>query len=138
MSDDSMGAWMAHVYEQQPMPTNLTGVPVTISVTDSNGNCYPIGTTTTLPSGFYSLTWTPTISGNFTVTATFAGTNSYYGSSATTAFYASSPPATQAPTQAPANNLATTNDLMLGIAVIAIIIIVIGAVLVVLMLRKRP
>ena len=29
---------MEAVYEQQPMPTNVTGVPVTLTVTDSNGN----------------------------------------------------------------------------------------------------
>ena len=138
VSDDSMSPFMEAVYEQSPMPTNTTGVPVTISVTDSNGNCYPIGTTTSTPSGFYSLTWTPTISGNFTVTATFAGTNSYYGSSATTAFYASSPPATSAPTAAPIGNVATQSTLeYIGIAII-IVIVIIGAVLAILVTRKHP
>ena len=31
-SDASMSAWMSYVYQQQPMPTNFTGVPVLISV----------------------------------------------------------------------------------------------------------
>ena len=138
VSDASMTQFMEAVYEQQPMPTNTTGVPVTISVTDSNGNCYPIGTATSSPSGFYSLTWTPTISGNFTVTATFAGTNSYYGSSATTAFYASNPPATPASTEAPIGNVATQSTLeYIGIAII-IVIVIIGAVLAILVTRKHP
>ncbi len=38
-SDASMSEWMGYVYQQQPEPTNFTGVPVTIAVTDSNGNC---------------------------------------------------------------------------------------------------
>jgi len=138
VSDASMTQFMEAVYEQQVMPSNITGVPVTIAVTDSNGNCYPIGTATTTPSGFYSLTWTPTISGNFTVTATFAGTQSYYGSSATSAFYASLPQARQAPTAAPIGNVATQSTLeYIGIAII-IVIVIIGAVLAILVTRKHP
>jgi hypothetical protein len=139
VSDASMTQFMESVYMQQPMPTNLTGVPVTISVTDSNGNHYNIGSTTTDPStGFYSLTWTPIVPGSFTVTATFAGTQSYYGSYAKTAFYASSPPPTPAPTAAPVSGLASTGSLELGIAVVVIVVIIIGVVLAVLTVRKRP
>ncbi len=76
-SDASMGQWMSYVYQQQAQPTNFTGVPVAISVLDSNGNYRGIGTATTDESGSYSLTWTPDIPGNFTVYATFAGTNGY-------------------------------------------------------------
>jgi hypothetical protein len=130
VSDASMSQWMEYVYMQQPMPTNTTGVPVTLSVIDSNGNNRPIGTTTTTSSGFYSLTWTPDIAGNYTVTATFAGTQSYYGSSAQTAFYASAP-ATTAPTASPVTGLATMSGLTIGFAaaVIAIIIAIAIAVL---------
>jgi hypothetical protein len=138
VSDASMTGFMEAAYEQQLMPHNITGVPVTLSVTDSNGNYRVIGTTTSDGYGFYSLNWTPDIPGNYAVTATFAGTQSYYPSSATSAFYASEPAATPVPTVAPASSFATTSDLMLGIASIAVIIIVIGAILVVLMLRKRP
>ena len=137
-SDASMSQWMQYVYDQQPEPTNFKGVPVTVAVTDSNGNHYNIGTATTNPNGFYSLTWTPTIPGNFTVTATFAGTQAYYGSSANAAFYASAPAPTAAPTASPPTGLASTGTVMLGVAIIVIVIIVIGAVIVVLLLRKRP
>ena len=124
---------------QQPLPTNVTGVPVTIAVTDKNGNCYNIGTTTTNPTtGFFSLNWTPIIPGNYTVTATFAGTQSYYGSYANAAFYASSPAPTAAPTASPVTGLASTGTVMLGVAAIIIVIIICVAVLAVLMLRKRP
>ena len=139
VSDDSMTQFMAAVYQQQPMPTNLTGVPVTISVTDSNHNTYPIGTTTTNPlTGTFGLTWTPIIQGNYTVTATFAGTGGYYGSYATTYFYAGAPAPTAAPTASPPTGLASTGSLMLGVAAIIIVIVIIGVVLAILMLRKRP
>ncbi len=68
------------------MPTNFTGVKVQIAVLDSNGNHYPVGTATTDASGMYTLSYTPTIAGNFTVFATFAGTNGYWPSSAETSF----------------------------------------------------
>ncbi len=136
VSDNSMTAFMEAVYQQQPMPTNITGVPVTISVTDSNHNCYNIGTTITNPSGFYSLSWTPTVVGNFTVTATFSGTQSYYASSANTAFYASPLSIVSSPTPVTAN-YATTTDFMIGVVAIIVVVIVCVAVAIV-MLRKRP
>ncbi len=138
VSDASMTPFMEAVYEQQPMPHNITGVPVTISVTDSNGNYRDIGTTTSNAYGTYSLNWTPDIPGNYEVTATFAGTESYYPSSAATAFYASEPAATTAPIATPVSNSATTSDLMIGIAAIIVVIVIIGIVLVLLTLRKRP
>jgi len=43
---------------------------VTLSVVDSNGNSRVIGTTTSDASGTFAYTWTPYISGNYTITAT--------------------------------------------------------------------
>jgi hypothetical protein len=129
---------MDAVYEQQPMPTNVTGVQVTLSVTDSNHNTYDIGTTTTNAMGEYGLTWTPIIPGNYTVYATFAGTNAYYGSSASTYFYASAAAPTASPYPSPVSGLASTSSLMLGVAAIIIVIVIIGVVLAILTLRKRP
>ena len=134
-SDASMTGWMGYVYQQQPCPATFTGVPVTLSVYDSNGNTYPIGTAVTDGSGTYSLTWTPTISGNYTVYATFAGTNGYWYSSAEDHFTVmQEPAATPAATPQPAS-LADIYILPMSIAII-IAIIVIGLVLI-LMLRKR-
>ncbi len=138
VSDASMTQFMEAVYEQQPMPANTTGVPVTIYVLDSNGNYRSIGTTTTNANGFYSLTWTPDITGSYTVTTVFGGTQSYYGSSANAAFYAGAPSATTAPSATPVSGLATQNGLMyIGVAII-IVIIVIGVVLAILVTRKHP
>ena len=84
------------------------------------------------------MTWTPDIPGNYTVTAVFGGTNGYYGSSASTYFYASSATPTTAPTATPVSGLATQSALMyIGIAMI-VVVIVIGAVLAVLVTRKHP
>ncbi|MGA3289869.1 MAG: PQQ-binding-like beta-propeller repeat protein [Candidatus Bathyarchaeia archaeon] len=136
VSDASMSQFMEAVYMQQPMPTNVTGVKVTLSVIDSNHNTRTIGTTITDASGFYSLNWTPNIPGNFTVTATFSGTQSYYGSSAQTAFYASAQ-STTAPTAVPVTGLATMSGLTIGIAVAVIAMIIAIAIVGLLILRKH-
>ena len=137
-SDASMQAWMGYVYQQQAEPTNFTGVPVELAVLDSNGNQYPIGTATTDESGMYTLTWTPNIPGNFTVYATFSGTNGYWPSNAETSFNVMNAPPTQAPAASPPTGLASTGTVELGIAVVVIVIIIIGAILAVLTMRKRP
>jgi hypothetical protein len=138
VSDASMSQWMEYVYMQQPMPTNVTGVPVTISVLDSNGNCRQIGTTTSDASGFYSFKWTPDIPGQYTVFASFGGSGSYWPSSTETAFAVDPAVATPAPTATPASNLATTTDLMMYIAISVIAIISAIAIVGFLMLRKHP
>ena len=137
-SDASMEAWMGYVYQQQPEPTTFTGVQVQLAVLDSNGNHYPIGTATTDQSGTYSLTWTPPIPGNFTIYASFYGTNGYWPSYAETHLYAGSPSPTLAPTASPPTGLASTGTVELGVAAIIIVIIICVAVLAVLMMRKRP
>ena len=86
ISDASMTSWMEYLYQQQPKPTNATGVPVEIFVVDANGNYRSIGVTTSDATGFYSLQWTPDIAGKYTVYAMFTGSESYWPSQATTAF----------------------------------------------------
>jgi hypothetical protein len=99
VSEQSQNAWMEYVYMQQPKPTDITGVPVTINVVDSNGNFRSIGTTVSNAYGAFSYTWTPDISGDYTVIANFAGTESYYSSEASTAFYAANQQQHQHPNQ---------------------------------------
>jgi hypothetical protein len=129
---------MAYVYEQQPEPQSVTGVTVTLTSIDPNGNTVPIGTTTSNALGTFAYDWSPPIPGNYTIIATFAGSGAYYGSYADTYIYAASAPATTAPTATPVSNAATTTDVLgIGIALIVIVIIV-GAVLAMLLLRKKP
>jgi hypothetical protein len=133
VSDDSMTGWMEFVYQQQPCPTNVTGVPVSIDVLDSNGNYRNIGSATTNADGMFAYTWTPDIPGDFTVIATFAGSESYYPSHADAAFYAATPGPTASPY--PTVNLPPT-EMYFAISTIAIIIAI--AIVGVLILRKHP
>jgi hypothetical protein len=135
VSDASMEAWMEYAYQQQIRPADTTGVDVTISVLDPNGNVYDVGTTTSDASGLYSLAFTPQVPGKYTVMATFAGSESYYGSSAATAIVVESAPmASPAPTPTPAP---MTDTYVLGLGITAIIAIVIIGLVLILMLRKR-
>jgi len=137
VSDASMTDWMAYVYQQQPKPTNTTGVLVNLNVIDSNGNFRPIGTTTSDASGFYSFAWQPDIAGSYTVIANFQGSQSYWPSSAETAFTVSEPAPTQAPAT-PAPQSASDMYFIPAVAGIIVAIFLVGAILAILMLRKRP
>jgi hypothetical protein len=135
VSDDSMTAWMQYVYMQQDKPTNTTGVPIVVSVVDSNGNQRTIGTTTSDASGKWALTWTPDIQGNYTVIAKFAGSESYYGSSDEAFFTAASAAASQTP--APAVSYDNTQYYVIGVGVAIIAVVAIVGALIMLMLRKK-
>ncbi len=132
VSEESQQQWMEYVYMQQPRPTNTTGVPVTLSVWDSNGNYRTIGTTTSDDQGFYSFTWTPDISGDYRVVANFAGSESYYGATAETSFHAADVPATPAPTEAPPQSMADAYFIPAIAAIIVLIIIGFAATILVL------
>jgi hypothetical protein len=136
VSDADQSAWMLYVYKQFERPSNATGVPLTISVLDSNGNFRTVGTTTSDSTGAYSFNWVPDVAGKYTVYVTFAGTGAYYAASAENAFVVNEAPAA---TTAPTQTSSTAADLYLlpGIIAIIIAIIVVGAVII-LSLRKRP
>jgi hypothetical protein len=136
-NDMVMGEWMGYVYQQKPMPTNFFGVDVTLDVVDSNGNYRNIGTARTDASGMYSYQWTPDIAGKYTVVATFHGTNGYWPSYSETAFAVDPAHPTEAPTATPTSSAA---DLYFvpAIAGLFVAIIIVGALLALLLLRKRP
>jgi outer membrane protein assembly factor BamB len=136
VSDDSMSAWMEYVYMQKPRPMDVAGVEVIIDVIDANGNYRNIGTAVSDSSGMFSFTWKPDIEGTYTVLATFAGSKSYYASFAQTTFVAD--PAPEAPQQTPAPQSAS--DVYFVPAVVGIIaaIAIVGALLALLVLKKRP
>ncbi len=138
-SDASMTAWMRYVYQQQPCPTNFTGVTVTLTAIDPNNNFITLGKATTDANGLYHFTWTPpSVPGTYLVTATFAGTNGYWGSDAQTAMVVQSPAPTAAPTASPPTGLATMSALTYGIVAVIIVIIVAIAIVALLLLRKKP
>jgi hypothetical protein len=128
IADDSMSAWMEYLYQQQPMPTDATGVTVTLDVIDANGNFRSIGTATTDASGMFKKMWQPDIPGEYTLIATFQGSESYYASYAETAFgVTEAPAASPTPTPTPAADLTPTivaTGIGTGIAIIIAIAIV--------------
>jgi len=93
VSDASQSDYMEYLYQMQQMPMDTIGVEVTIDVIDANGNFRNIGTATSDASGFYRLSWIPDIYGDYTVIATFAGSEAYYASYAETAFVVDEAPA---------------------------------------------
>ena len=137
VSDASMTDWMGYIYQQKPRPTDMAGVSVTLSVLDANNNYRDIGTTTSNADGFFTFNWKPDIEGQYTVYATFTGSEGYWPSHAVSSFVVDEAAATPAPTAAPQ---ASTADMYFVPAVAGIIvaIIIVGAVLALLMLRKRP
>jgi outer membrane protein assembly factor BamB len=135
-ADSSMCDWMAYVYQQQPKPTNFTGVNVHLIVLDGNGNYQDLGTTTTDTKGQYGISWMPNVPGDFKVYAYFDGTKGYWPSSAETLFTVdpAAPTASPAPTLAPS----TVEQYFLpAIAGLFALIIIVAAVLA-LMMRKHP
>jgi hypothetical protein len=136
VSDASMSEWMEYVYMQQPRPADINGVEVVISVLDPNNNSYEVGRTTSDANGMFSLLFEPEVSGEYTVIASFAGSESYWPSSAQTAIAVmEAPEPTATPTQPPES----VADMYFVPAIAGIIAaIAIGFALVILMLRKRP
>ena len=135
VSDDSMSDWMEYIYTQKPKPIDTTGVEVTLEVIDANGNYRPIGKATSNAEGFYSFDWKPDIPGKFTIIAKFAGTESYWPSTAQTAFVVEEAP--PQPTQQPVVAQSPVEMYVIGIGVAIIITIVIVGALIMMMIRKR-
>jgi outer membrane protein assembly factor BamB len=136
VSDESMSDWMLYVYKQFPRPTNATGVDVTVSVVDANGNFREIGTTRSSSDGFFSLPWTPDIQGEYQVYATFAGSKSYFGSHAESAFFVDSAPTT--PTPEPTQPVIAVDLYFLPAIAGLFVFVAIMFVITILVLRKRP
>jgi hypothetical protein len=143
VSDQSMGPWMEYIYMQKPKPTDVTGVQVHLTAIDPNGNFQDLGYTITTASGLYSQMWTPPVPGKYVVTATFEGSESYYPSSAETAFgVVSSPSAaiiapstSPLPSQAP--QPATTEAPTITYITLAAAVVIILVAAAALTLRRR-
>jgi len=137
VSEDSMEAWMEYAYQQQIKPTNATGVDVVLTIIDPNNNYYEVGRTTSDANGAFKLAFTPEVPGTYTITASFAGSESYYASHAETAFAVDPAAATPAPTEAPKDSVADQYFIP-AIAGIFVLIIIVLALLVILLMKKRP
>ncbi len=135
VSKQSMTQYMEYLHMQKAIPTNTIGVPVSIDAVDPNGNFVHIADVTSDMSGSYSYTWTPTITGDYTITATFMGDDSYGSSYAETfATVSEAPQATTTPTTTPQQQEPV--GIYITGSTIAIIIAV--AIVGLLLLRRRP
>jgi hypothetical protein len=104
----------------------LVGVPVSLDVLDPNGNYYNIGTVTSDGySGTFSCAWKPDVPGEYTITATFMGDESYGSSFATTYL------------TVPENSDASTSNTVLYAVIGATVAIIVTIVLVGFIFRKK-
>jgi PQQ-like domain len=137
VSADSMGDWMAYLHMQHAIPSNVIGVPVSIDTVDPNGNPVHIATVTSDMSGTFGYTWAPAIPGQYKITATFVGDDSYGSSWAQTyATVTQAPAATPTPTATTTSQAPTYTTLDLGIITAVIIAILIGLVNLMLLRKK--
>jgi len=84
ISDASMSDWMGYVYKQFPKPIDATGVQVKLEAYDPNGNYQNLGTTTSDANGIFGFAFEPEVPGTYWISATFEGSNGYYGSTSST------------------------------------------------------
>ncbi len=157
IADENMAEWMEYLHMQKQYPANAKGVNVTLTAIDPNGNVQIIGTVTSDTSGMFKKSWTPPVPGEYTITATFAGSESYGESFANAAIVAeeavsapTAPPTTaptQPPTTAPTTTATTTpsvapsppgqpfaTEYYVIIAAVAIIVVIAAAAVI---LRRR-
>ena len=141
VSKESMALQMEHIHKQLPIDgiwhnETLTGVPVTLTAIDSNGNAIDIGIVTT--NGYYGTfnkAWTPPNEGTYEIIASFAGDESYGSSAASTAV--SVGPAVEEPVQPEPPIPTDFTPLYYGIAAAVVAIIIAIAIVGVLILRKH-
>ena len=138
VSDASMTAYMQYVYQQNPVPTNTTGVPVQVTLIDPNGNAINLPTVTSDMFGHYGIVYTaPNVPGQYTAIATFHGTDAYWPSYSESTFSVN--PASTTATPTPASTPTSVADMYFvpAIAGLFVLIIVVAIVLALLMLRKK-
>jgi hypothetical protein len=117
---------------------DATGVPVTLTYIDPNNNTYTMGQTTSDITGQFTYNFTPTVTGTYTIIATFAGSNSYYGSTAETHLYIGRAETTSIITPTPTPTSVANAYFVPAIAGIFVLMIIGFAVLAILALRKKP
>jgi outer membrane protein assembly factor BamB len=140
VADEDMSVWMDYLYGQNATlinsPPSPKGVEVRLYAISSDGSVTEIGATTSDSSGKYAIEWPPQKADLYKITATFDGSESYYGSWDETALSikqgAETTPTSSALTLDAINSLVFTNVAILGI-IIVLVIVIVG----VLLLRKR-
>jgi len=124
IADEDISAWMEYLHLGEPIPANVEGVEVSLDVIDSNGNYRNIGIATTDMSGTFGFMWEPDIPGQYTLIATFAGSESYGSSYAQTYLGVVEAPTPTPPTDATPAPPTDTYIMGFGIAILAAVIII--------------
>ena len=140
IADEYMSVWMEYLYKQQAIPAEAKGVPVKLQAIGSDGSVVDIGTVTSDMGGLFKKLWAPPAEGEYTIIATFEGSESYWPSFAETAIgvtaapaasiapSASAPspsaPSTASPSIPPAVEAPSIDIFMITAAVIVIAIII--------------
>jgi hypothetical protein len=145
VSSASMTNWMNYLHEQMPLAAAPTGVPVTLTATAQDGTTVTIGTATSNSKGIFGIMWTPPSTGIYTVTASFAGDESYWSSDASTALTvvaaAASPSvtasATVSPSVAPPPSTEAAPSMTLYIALAGIVVAIIAIAGAALFMKRR-
>jgi outer membrane protein assembly factor BamB len=132
VSDTSMSDWMLYVYKQITEHTDVTGVEVKLTAIDSNMNTIDIGTATSDVYGNYGFSWKPQSAGTYQIVASFMGSKSYYGSTATT--YLTVAEAPETPPEEPQQPIPDYTLLIVGMGIAMILAVAIVGIL---LLRKR-
>jgi outer membrane protein assembly factor BamB len=140
VADEDMSVWMDYLYGQNATlinsPPSPRGVEVRLYAISSDGSVTEIGTATSDSSGKYAVEWTPTKADLYRITATFDGSDSYFGSWDETSLSikqdAETNPTASALSLDAINSLVMTNMLAVGIAII-IAVVIVGVVV----LKKR-
>jgi hypothetical protein len=97
IADEYMTEWMEYLYMQKPCPDLVEGVEVVLETLDPNNNFYEIGTVTSDASGMFKLMWEPPVPGEYTIIATFKGSESYWSSYTETAIGVTEAPSPAGP-----------------------------------------
>jgi outer membrane protein assembly factor BamB len=139
VSKESMSTQMEYLHRQLPINglwgnETISGVPVILTAMGSDGTFYDIGTTTSDGyGGSFGFAWAPPKEGTYTVTASFAGDDSYGSSLATTQVTVGpAPNVVTFPAQIQPLDYTMT---ILGAAVAVIVAVALATVLI--LLRKR-
>jgi hypothetical protein len=134
VSQESMTKWMEYLHMQHEIPSDVKGVKVSLDTLDPNGNFVHIGDVTTDGySGTFGFTWEPEVPGQYKVTATFMGDDSYGSSFATTYVGVTEAPAATA-TPVPPEAAPDSIPYIIGVGIAIIIAVAIVGLLI---LRKK-
>jgi len=137
ISDEDMSRWMEYKFMQQAKPADAKGVEVTLTAIDPNGNFKDLGAVTSDVEGNYALPFDPEVPGTYQIIANFAGSKAYGPSSATTYLLVEDAPAATVPPATPGPSIAD-QYFVPAVAGIIVAIAIVGVVLILLLLKKRP